>query len=71
MDRWRLCAWPLYKNLIYLVLRSCEGFPEVNKMKTSESYTELRRLNGLSLDTNFIANVFSRQMMALPTERRR
>jgi len=39
-------------------------------MGTSESYTELRRLNGLSLDTNFIANIFSRQMMALPTERR-
>jgi hypothetical protein len=39
-------------------------------METSESFDELRRLNGLSLDTNFIANVFSQQMMALPTERR-
>tara|TARA_Y100000310_G_C20608804_1_gene776926 strand:- start:26 stop:151 length:126 start_codon:yes stop_codon:yes gene_type:complete len=39
-------------------------------MRISESSEELKRLNGLSLDTGFIANVFSQQMMALPTERR-
>jgi len=39
-------------------------------MKSSVSYKELRRLTGLSLDTRYIAEVFSRQMMNLPTERR-
>ena len=39
-------------------------------MRSSESYEELRKLNGLSLDTGFVADLFKKQMMNLPTERR-
>jgi len=39
------------------------------KMRTSESCEELRRLNGLSLDNDFIEDVFRKQIMDLPLKR--